>query len=83
MIDKRYAYQLQTFMGTACTAGNDKKDLCEISDISIASFAKLGKGENLTTDVLLKIWDALSCYINGIMGTVPVRDEGEKEFAKE
>jgi DNA-binding Xre family transcriptional regulator len=33
--------------------------------------AKLGKGENLTTDVLLKICEALNCNINEIIETVP------------
>ena len=32
-----------------------KKDLRTVSGISTASLAKLGKGENMTTDVLLKI----------------------------
>lgn len=38
-----------------------KKQLREMSGISTASMAKLGKGENLTTDVLLKICEALDC----------------------
>ena len=49
-----------------------KKELREISGISTASLAKLGKGENLTTDVLLKICEALNCNINEIIETVPV-----------
>lgn len=40
-----------------------KKDLRELSGISTASLAKLGKGENLTTDVLLKICEALNCNL--------------------
>lgn len=60
-----------------------KKDLREISGISTASLAKLGKGENLTTDVLLKICEALNCNINEIIETVPVPDEDEKESATE
>lgn len=47
-----------------------KKDLRAISGISTASLAKLGKGENMTTDVLLKICDALNCNINEIVETV-------------
>ena len=53
-----------------------KKKLREVSGISTASLAKLGKGENLTTDVLLKICEALNCNINEIIETVP--DEKEK-----
>lgn len=41
-----------------------KKQLREMSGISTASLAKLGKGENLTTDVLLKICEALNCNQN-------------------
>lgn len=48
-----------------------KKQLREISGISTASLAKLGKGENLTTDTLLKICKALKCSIAEIVETVP------------
>lgn len=48
-----------------------KKELREKSGISTATLAKLGKGENLTTDVLLKICETLDCNINEIVETVP------------
>ena len=51
--------------------GMNKKDLREKSGISTASIAKLGKGENITTDVLLRICEALDCNINDIMETLP------------
>ncbi len=44
-----------------------KKDLCIAAGISHASMAKLGKNENVTTDVLLKICIALQCDIGDIM----------------
>ncbi|MCD7801903.1 MAG: helix-turn-helix transcriptional regulator [Clostridiales bacterium] len=44
-----------------------KKDLRKATGISTASMAKLSKNENLTTDVLLKICDALKCDISDIM----------------
>lgn len=44
-----------------------KKDLREATGISTASMAKLSKNENLTTDVLLRICDALKCDISDIM----------------
>lgn len=47
-----------------------KKDLCDIARISHASVAKLGKNENVTTDVLLKICSALHCDIGDIMEIV-------------
>ena len=59
--------------------GMNKKDLREKSGISTASVAKLGKGENITTDVLLKICEALDCNINEIVETLP--DEKESTEA--
>ena len=44
-----------------------KKDLCIAAGISHASMAKLGKNENVTTDVLVKICTALQCDIGDIM----------------
>lgn len=44
-----------------------RKDLREAAGISTASMAKLSKNENLTTDVLLRICDALKCDISDIM----------------
>lgn len=44
-----------------------KKDLCNAAGISHTSMAKLGKNENVTTDILLKICIALKCDIGDIM----------------
>lgn len=44
-----------------------KKDLCVAAGISHASMAKLGKNENVTTDILVKICTALQCDIGDIM----------------
>ena len=38
-----------------------KSDLKEKAGISSASLAKLGKGDNITTDVLLRICEAMEC----------------------
>ena len=54
-----------------------KKELREASGISTASLAKLGKGENITTDVLLRICEALHCNINEIIETVPDDESGK------
>ena len=43
------------------------KDLCVAAGISHTSMAKLGKNENVTTDVLVKICTALQCDIGDIM----------------
>ena len=48
----------------------NKKKLREITGISSASIAKLGKGENVTTDVLLRICKELDCDISDIMEVV-------------
>lgn len=47
-----------------------KSDLKEKVGISSASIAKLGKGDNITTDVLLRICEAMECKIEDIMETV-------------
>jgi len=47
-----------------------KTDLIEIANISSVSLAKLGKNENVTTDVLAKICTALNCDISDIMEMV-------------
>lgn len=48
----------------------NKQDLKELSGVSAASIAKLGKGENITTDVLLKICEALDCRLENILETI-------------
>ena len=47
--------------------GINKKTLREMSGISATSVAKLGKGGNVNTDVLLRICDALNCDVGEIM----------------
>lgn len=44
-----------------------RSNLREICGISTASIAKLGKGENITTDVLVRICDGLNCELSDIM----------------
>ena len=50
--------------------GMNKKDLKAASGVSTTSIARLGKGENITTDVLLKICKVLDCKITDIMEQV-------------
>lgn len=52
-----------------------KKDLAERAGVSVASIAKLGRNENVNTDILLKICVALQCEISDILEIVP--DEAE------
>ena len=53
-----------------------RQDLKEVSGISTASIAKLGKGDNITTAVLLKICNALNCDLSDIMELI---EEPNKE----
>ena len=48
----------------------NKNDLKDAAGISAASVAKLGKGANITPDVLLKICEALDCKLEDIMVTI-------------
>ena len=57
----------------------NKNDLRELSGISTSSIAKLGKGENITTDVLLKICTALNCQISDILETITDEDVENNE----
>lgn len=50
----------------------NKQDLKNVAKVSSASIAKLGKGDNITTDVLLKICTALECDISDIMEIVEI-----------
>ena len=50
--------------------GMNKKDLRLAAGISSASVAKLGKCENVTTDVLLKICETLNVHLDDIMETI-------------
>lgn len=45
----------------------NKQDLQKVTGISTATIAKLGKGENVNTEILLRICKALNCGINDIM----------------
>jgi DNA-binding Xre family transcriptional regulator len=44
-----------------------KKDLPKLAGISISSVTKLGKNENINTEILEKICIALDCDISDIM----------------
>ncbi len=52
-----------------------KMELQEMSDVSAASIAKMGRCENVTTDVLLRICEALDCNIEDIMERIPNKHE--------
>lgn len=55
-----------------------KQELQKMSDVSAASIAKMGRSENVTTDVLLRICEALDCSIEDIMERVPINHATEQ-----
>ncbi len=52
-----------------------KKDLAEKAGISSASIAKLGRNENVNTDILLKICTALECDVSDIMEVIEASEQ--------
>ena len=50
--------------------GMTKMELKDAAGVSAASIAKLGKGGNITTDVLLKICETVNCHIEDILETI-------------
>lgn len=53
----------------------NKQDLKNATGISSASIAKLGRGDNITTDVLLKICEAMDCKLEDIMEAVREKEK--------
>ena len=51
--------------------GMTRSEMRRKASISSSSLAKLGKGENVTTAVLLRICEALDCRLNDIADTIP------------
>lgn len=49
----------------------NRQDLKNLCGLSSASVAKLGKGENITTDTLVRICSGLECKLEDIMELVP------------
>ena len=56
-----------------------KQELQKMSNVSAASIAKMGRCENVTTDVLLRICNALNCNIEEIMEKVSEKDTDKTE----
>lgn len=59
-----------------------KKDLTAMAGITTNAMAKMGKGENVSTDVLGKICDALQCRIEDIVEFIPDDSQNELELIK-
>ncbi len=54
-----------------------KKDLQQLSGVSSATISKLGRDENVNTEILQKICTALNCDICDVMEFVPNTDKEE------
>ena len=54
-----------------------KQELQKMSEVSAASIAKMGHCENVTTDVLLRICEALDCRVEDIMERVPTKSTSD------
>ena len=52
-----------------------KKELAEKAEISTFTLSKMGNGESVTTDTLVKICTALDCAIEDIMEIVDTNPE--------
>ena len=61
----------------------NRTKLKEESGISTASLAKLGKNANITTDVLVKICNALECDFSEIMEMVEVTETTDKNATEQ
>ena len=60
--------------------GLKKREIQEMSEVSATSIAKLGRNENVTTEVLLRICESLDCDIQDIMERIPIKhDETAKQ----
>lgn len=55
-----------------------KKELREMSGVSATSIAKLGKGANVNTDILLRICNALNCDVGDIMEFVMEEEPADR-----
>lgn len=56
-----------------------KTEFAKKAGISSASIAKLGKGANITTDVLLKICEYFDCDISDIVEVVKDEETSDTE----
>ncbi|MDR0424441.1 MAG: helix-turn-helix transcriptional regulator [Clostridiales Family XIII bacterium] len=55
-----------------------KRELLQLANISTATLSKLTRGENVNTDILVRICRALDCSLEDIMELLP---EGRAESA--
>ena len=56
-----------------------KTELSEMANVSMTSIAKLGRNENVNTEILNKICVALDCDVSDIMEFVPEQNNESEE----
>jgi DNA-binding Xre family transcriptional regulator len=56
-----------------------KGELAAAAGVSGSSIAKLGRGENIKVDILIKICRALDCTMDDIMEILPKTEEGNND----
>lgn len=54
-----------------------KGELQQLANVSASSIAKLGKNENVNTDILVKICKALNCELSDIMELTEIEENKE------
>lgn len=54
-----------------------KGELQQLANVSSSSIAKLGKNENVNTDILVRICEALNCSLEEIMELTETDDKKE------
>ena len=55
-------------------------ELMEKARISKSTFYKMKNGENITTDVLLRVWDVLKCDVSDIMECVEIDERQDDKY---
>lgn len=54
-----------------------KQDLMATTGISTTTMTKLNKGENVSTEILVRICNALNCNVSDIMDIIPEKSNGD------
>ena len=52
-----------------------KKDLCKLAGISSTVVTKMGRGDSITTDILVRVCKALDCDIGDIVEVVRDKEQ--------
>jgi len=56
-----------------------KRELLQLANISTATLAKLNHGDNVNTDILVRICRALNCSLEDIMELLPVNIDKDSD----